>query len=103
MKKVLFIDQDGTIIIEPEDEKLDSIQKLEFLPGAITYLSRIANEMDYELVIVTNQDGLGTAALPDENFFPAHNKMLQILKNEGVTFREICIDRTYPEDKADTR
>jgi len=103
MKKVLFIDQDGTIIVEPEDEKLDSIEKLEFLPGAISYLSRIANELDYELVIVTNQDGLGTASLPDENFFPAHNKMLSILKSEGVVFREVCIDRTYPEEKAPTR
>lgn len=103
MKKILFIDQDGTIITEPEDEKLDSIEKLEFLPGAITYLGKIANEMDYELVLVTNQDGLGTPYLPEEKFFPAHNKMLSILKNEGIVFREICIDRTFPEAKAPTR
>ncbi len=103
MKKILFIDQDGTIIIEPEDEKLDSFEKLQFLPGAITHLSRIAKEMDYELVIVTNQDGLGLPYLSDADFFPPHNKMLEILKGEGVVFREVCIDRSFPEDKADTR
>lgn len=103
MKKILFIDQDGTIIIEPEDEKLDSFEKLKFLPGAISYLSRIAKEMDYELVIVTNQDGLGTDYLPEESFFPPHHKMLEILRGEGVEFREVCIDRHFPEDNSDTR
>ena len=87
MKKVLFIDRDGTIIDEPEDEQVDSFEKFSFLPSAISCLSRIAREMDYELVIVTNQDGLGTESFPEETFWPVHNKMLQILKGEGVVFR----------------
>ncbi|GIV32678.1 MAG: histidine biosynthesis bifunctional protein HisB [Chitinophagales bacterium] len=103
MKKLLFIDQDGTLILEPEDEKLDSFEKLRFLPGVITYLSRIATELDYDLVLVTNQDGLGTEYLTEEAFFPPHNKMLEILKGEGVIFREICIDRHFPEDQCDCR
>ncbi|HXH20151.1 MAG TPA: bifunctional histidinol-phosphatase/imidazoleglycerol-phosphate dehydratase HisB [Chitinophagales bacterium] len=103
MKKILFIDQDGTIVIEPEDEKLDSFEKLRFLPGAISCLSRIARELNFEFVMVTNQDGLGTAHFPEDEFFPFHGKMLEILKGEGVEFREVCIDRTFPDDKADTR
>ena len=84
MKKVLFIDRDGTIITEPEDEQVDSFEKLTFLPGAITCLSKIAKETDFELVMVTNQDGLGTALHPEENFWPVQNKILEILKGEGV-------------------
>lgn len=103
MKKILFIDQDGTIIIEPEDERLNSFEKLKFLPGAITNLSRIAKELDYEFVMVTNQDGLGTHHMPEETFFPFHNKMLEILRGEGVVFREVCIDRHFPEDNSDMR
>ncbi len=103
MKKILFIDQDGTLILEPEDEKLDNYQKLRFLPGAINYLGRIAEELDYEFVIVTNQDGLGTDYMPDETFFPVHNQMLEILKSQGINFREVCIDRHFPEDNSDTR
>jgi len=103
MKKVLFIDRDGTIITEPEDEQVDSFEKLEFLPGAISCLSGIIRETDYELVMVTNQDGLGTEAFPEEDFWPVHNKMLQILKSEGVIFSEIFIDRTLPSQKAPTR
>ena len=103
MKKVLFIDRDGTIISEPEDEQVDSFEKLIFLPGAISCLSKIAKETDYELVMVTNQDGLGTELLPEEKFWPVHNKMLQILKGEGVVFAEIFIDRTFPSDNAPTR
>ena len=91
MKKVLFIDRDGTIITEPEDEQVDSIEKFRFMPGAISGLAGIARETDYEMVIVTNQDGLGTAAFPEETFWPSHNKMLQILKDEGVEFAEIFI------------
>ena len=94
MKKILFIDRDGTIISEPDDEQVDSFEKLDFLPGAITALSKIATEMDYELVMVTNQDGLGTESFPEETFWPVHNKMLQILKGEGVVFNEIFIDRS---------
>jgi imidazoleglycerol-phosphate dehydratase/histidinol-phosphatase len=103
MKKVLFIDRDGTIISEPADEQVDSFEKLRFLPGAITNLSRIAAETDYELVMVTNQDGLGTESFPEKTFWPVHNKMLEILKDEGVRFSEIFIDRSFPADNAPTR
>lgn len=103
MKKVLFIDRDGTILIEPQDEQIDSFAKLTFLPGAITSLSRIARETDYELVMVTNQDGLGTPSFPEETFWPVQNKMLEILRGEGVEFSEIFIDRTQPRENAPTR
>jgi imidazoleglycerol-phosphate dehydratase/histidinol-phosphatase len=103
MKKVLFIDRDGTIVIEPEDEQVDSFGKLTFLPGVITSLSKIARETDFELVMVTNQDGLGTGSYPEETFWPVHNKMLEILKGEGVVFDEIFIDKTMPSQNAPTR
>jgi imidazoleglycerol-phosphate dehydratase / histidinol-phosphatase len=103
MKKVLFIDRDGTIIAEPEDEQVDSFEKLTFLPGAISCLSKIARETDFELVMVTNQDGLGTSSYPENTFWPVQNKMLEILKGEGVVFSEIFIDRTIPSQKAPTR
>ena len=103
MKKVLFIDRDGTIIGEPEDEQVDSFKKLTFLPGAISCLSRIAKETDFELVMVTNQDGLGTESFPENAFWPVQNKILEILKGEGVIFAEIFIDRTTPLQKAPTR
>ncbi|WP_338394670.1 bifunctional histidinol-phosphatase/imidazoleglycerol-phosphate dehydratase HisB [Fulvitalea axinellae] len=104
MKKALFIDRDGTIIVEPvTDQQVDSLEKLEFLPKAISNLRKIAEEMDYELVMVTNQDGLGTDSFPEDTFWPAHDKMLRTLENEGVVFDEICIDRSFPEDNAPTR
>jgi imidazoleglycerol-phosphate dehydratase/histidinol-phosphatase len=103
MKKVLFIDRDGTLIEEPADEQVDSFEKLRFIPGAITWLSRIATELDYELVMVTNQDGLGTSSFPEETFWPVHKKVIEILKGENVIFSEIFIDRTFPEDNAPTR
>ena len=103
MKKVLFIDRDGTIIAEPEDEQVDSFEKLTFLPGVISCLSKIAKETDFELVMVTNQDGLGTDTFPEDTFWPVQNKILEILKGEGVTFAEIFIDRTTPSQKAPTR
>lgn len=103
MKKVLFIDRDSTILEEPANGLADSVEDFRFLPGAITALSRIARETDYELVMVTNQDGLGTDSFPEEMFWPSHNKMLQILKGEGVEFAEIFIDRTFPEDNSPTR
>jgi imidazoleglycerol-phosphate dehydratase/histidinol-phosphatase len=103
MKKVLFIDRDGTIIAEPEDEQVDSFEKMAFLPGAITCLSKIAKETDFELVMVTNQDGLGTESFPEDTFWPVQNKMLEILRGEGVVFSEIFIDRSLPSDKAPTR
>jgi imidazoleglycerol-phosphate dehydratase / histidinol-phosphatase len=103
MKKVLFIDRDGTIIEEPADEQVDSFEKMVFLPGAITALSGIARETGFELVMVTNQDGLGTGSFPEEEFWPVHNKVLQVLKGEGVIFREVFIDRSLPHDNLPTR
>jgi imidazoleglycerol-phosphate dehydratase/histidinol-phosphatase len=104
MKKVLFIDRDGTIIVEPPlDFQVDSLEKLAFLPGAITNLSKIAKELDYELVMVTNQDGLGTSSFPEETFWPAHQKMLDILAGEGIVFEEQHIDRTFEADQQPTR
>jgi len=104
MKKVLFIDRDGTIIIEPaSDHQVDSLEKLEFLPGAISNLRKIAEQLDYALVMVTNQDGLGTDSFPEDTFWPAHEKMLKTLANEGVVFDEICIDRTFEHENAPTR
>lgn len=103
MKKVLFIDRDGTLIEEPEDEQIDSLEKLNFIPGAICSLARIARELDFELVMVTNQDGLGSSSFPEETFWPAHNKMLRTLEGEGVKFREIFIDRSFPGGNAPTR
>ncbi len=103
-KKVLFIDRDGTIIFEPIiDEQVDSLEKLEFLPKAISNLRRLAEETDYELVMVTNQDGLGTDSFPEDTFWPAHNKMMKTLAGENIHFAEVLIDRTYPADNAPTR
>jgi imidazoleglycerol-phosphate dehydratase/histidinol-phosphatase len=104
MKKVLFIDRDGTLIVEPPtDFQVDSLEKLEFLPGVFHFLSKIVKEFDYKLVIITNQDGLGTAAFPEETFWPAQNKMLKAFENEGILFDDILIDRSFPEDNAPTR
>lgn len=103
MKRVLFIDRDGTIIEEPEDFQVDSFAKLRFLPGAIKYLARIAAELDIELVMVTNQDGLGTDSLPEADFWPVQNFVVQTLAGEGVCFAEICIDRSFPHENAPTR
>ncbi len=103
-KKVLFIDRDGTLIIEPPvDFQVDSLEKLEFYPGVFQNLSKIAAQLDYELVMVTNQDGLGTASFPEETFWPAQNKMLKTLENEGITFEAIHVDRSFPEENAPTR
>ncbi|NND11787.1 MAG: histidinol-phosphatase, partial [Flavobacteriaceae bacterium] len=103
-KKVLFIDRDGTLVIEPPiDYQLDSLEKLEFYPRVFQYLSKITNELDYKLVMVTNQDGLGTDSFPEETFWPAHNKMLKALENESIVFDDILIDRSMPEDNAPTR
>ena len=104
MKKLLFIDRDGTIIVEPKDtEQVDSLERLDFLPGAIVNLHKICQETDFELVMVTNQDGLGTPSFPEDTFWPAHNKMLSILEGEGIIFKEIVIDKTFPEEQAPTR
>lgn len=104
MKKVLFIDRDGTIIVEPPtDFQVDSLEKLEFLPKAISNLRKIAEETDYELVMVTNQDGLGTSSFPEDTFWPAQNKMLKTLEGENIQFTEIHVDRSFPEDNLPTR
>ena len=103
MKKVLFIDRDGTLALEPTDFQLDAMDKLEFYPGVFQYLGRIAKEMDFELVMVTNQDGLGTASFPEETFWPTHDFLLTSLKNEGVVFDQVFIDKSMPEDNAPTR
>ena len=103
MKKILFIDRDGTLNIEPEDEQVDSFAKLKFYPRALYYLSKIARELDFELVMVTNQDGLGTPSNPEENFWPVHNFMIDTFANEGVVFSEVVIDRTFAKDNAPTR
>ncbi len=104
MKKALFIDRDGTIIEEPQpSQQVDSFEKLMFLPKAITNLAKIAKESEYELVMVTNQDGLGTDSFPEDTFWPAHNKMLDILATEGIVFDDIVIDRTFEQENAPTR
>lgn len=103
MKKVLFIDRDGTMVLEPHDYQLDSFEKLEFYPQAFQFLGKIAKELDYELVMVTNQDGLGTASHPEENFWPVHNLVMKAFENEGVVFSEVLIDKTFPHENAPTR
>ena len=103
MKKVLFIDRDGTIVLEPENLQLDSLDKLEFYPKAFQYLAKIANELHYELAMVTNQDGLGTDSFPEDTFWPTQNFILKAFENEGVVFDEIFVDRSFPEENAPTR
>ena len=103
-KKVFFIDRDGTIVIEPPvDYQLDAFEKLEFYPKAIRNLYFIRQKLDFEFAMVTNQDGLGTPSFPEDTFWPVHNLVLNTLRNEGVTFDEIFIDRSFPEDNAPTR
>ncbi len=104
MKKILFIDRDGTLVIEPPiDFQLDSLEKLEFYPGVFQGLGKIAKELDYMFVMVTNQDGLGTDAFPETTFQPAHSKILQAFENEGIKFDAIHIDRSFPHENAPTR
>lgn len=103
MKKVLFIDRDGTLILEPPDEQIDSLEKLEFYPGVFTWLSKIAAETDFELVVVTNQDGLGTSSFPEETFWPAQNKMMKALENEGIKFSKVFIDKSFARENKPTR
>ena len=102
MKKALFIDRDGTIVAEPADQQIDSLGKLEFVPGAISALKALAG-LDFELVLASNQDGLGTDAFPEAAFLPAHEKMLSTLRGEGVEFADQLIDRTFEHDGAPTR
>jgi len=103
MKKVLFIDRDGTLALEPEGYQLDSFDKLVFYPEVFTYLGKIARELDFELVLITNQDGLGTDSFPEDTFWPVQHFIIQAFKNEGVIFNDICIDKSFPEDNAPTR
>src|SRR4051812_2116009 len=103
-KKCLFIDRDGTIIKEPPVTfQVDKLEQLEFLPGVIRNLYNIASELDYELVMVTNQDGLGTKSYPEESFNAVQNKMLDILNSEGITFKAIHIDRSFEHENKSTR
>ncbi len=104
MKRILFIDRDGTLINEaPPTYQIDSFDKLEFYPNMFQYLNRIAKELDYELVMVTNQDGLGTAAFPEETFWPVHNFIMKSLENEGIHFSKVFIDKSYPHENLPTR
>lgn len=103
MKKALFIDRDGTILQEPEDEQIDSFEKFHFVPGVISALSFLRQHTDFEFVMVSNQDGLGTDTYPEPDFWPTHNLMLETLKGEGIEFDNILIDRSFPEDKLPTR
>ena len=104
MKKVLFIDRDGTLVLEPPvDYQLDSLEKLEYFPKVFQYLAKIALELDYELVMITNQDGLGTPSFPENTFWPAQNKIITAFEKEGVVFSEVLIDKTFPHENADTR
>lgn len=104
MKKLLFLDRDGCIIQEPQpDQQVDSLEKLEFIPGVIHALIRIVRELDFQLVMVTNQDGLGTDSFPEHTFWPAHHKMIKTLENEGVFFDKVCIDRSFKYENLSTR
>ena len=103
MKKILFIDRDGTIINEPKDFQVDSFEKLEFKTSVLKYLSKISEELDFDLVMVTNQDGLGTKSFPEKDFLPIQNFIIKTLENEGIYFKEILIDRTFPDENANTR
>jgi len=103
MKRVLFIDRDGTLIKEPADEQIDTFEKLEFYPKVFQYLSKIAKELDFEIVMITNQDGLGTAVYPENTFWPVHNFVLKTFEAENIVFKEQFIDRTFAKDNAPTR
>ncbi len=101
--RILFIDRDGTIIKETADEQIDAFEKMIFYPKAFTFLGKIAKELDYKLVMITNQDGLGTDAFPEETFWPVHNFILKSFENEGVVFDKVFLDRTFPHENANTR
>lgn len=102
-KKILFIDRDGTIVLEPNNYQLDSLEKLEFYPNVFQYLGKIAKEMDFELVLVTNQDGLGTNSFPENDFWPTQNFIINAFANEGIVFDEIFIDSSLPEENSPNR
>jgi imidazoleglycerol-phosphate dehydratase / histidinol-phosphatase len=103
MKKVLFIDRDGTLVREPKHYEVKAFDQLEFYPYMFQYMGRIAAEFDYELVMVSNQDGLGSPTFTEEAFFTIHNFIMKCLENEGIHFTKVHIDRTFPYEKAGTR
>jgi imidazoleglycerol-phosphate dehydratase / histidinol-phosphatase len=103
MNKLLFIDRDGTLIIEPDDQQIDSLEKLEFVPGVFRALGKIAASGAFELIMVTNQDGMGTKSFPEDTFWPAHQKMIHALSNEEITFKAVHIDRSMPSENKLTR
>ncbi len=103
MRKILFIDRDGTLILEPEDYQIDQIEKLVFCPGVFKYLGKIAEWLNYELVMVSNQDGLGTASYPEETYTPIQNLIMRTLESEGIKFSKVHIDKSFPEENLDTR
>jgi len=104
MKKILFLDRDGTLVVEPEiDKQLDSFEKLSFFPGVFNYLNKIVNELDYDLVMVTNQDGLGTDSFPEETFWPIQNFIINSFKNEDVKFFKIHIDKSFENENSNYR
>ena len=102
-QKILFIDRDGTLVREPSDYQLDGLDKLEFYPGVFYYLSKISRELDFELAMVTNQDGLGTDGFPEDTFWPCQNFILKAFENEGILFQDILIDRSFPHENLETR
>ena len=102
LKKAIFVDRDGTILVEPADEQVDSLEKMEFVPGCISGLAAL-KKMGYEIVLATNQDGLGTPSFPEEDYLKVQEKMVRILAGEGVEFDDILVDRSFPEDNAPTR
>ena len=102
-QKVLFIDRDGTIIKEPLGYQVDAFEKVTFYPKAFTYLGKIAQELDYKLVMITNQDGLGSEVFPEDTFWPVHEFIIKSFENEGVVFDDVFIDKTFPHENAETR
>ena len=104
MKRVLFIDRDGTLVVEPPvDKQVDSLEKLEFVPKVFQSLAYVATRLDFEWVMVTNQDGMGTPSFPAENFWTVQRKIIQAFANEGIRFDEVCIDSSFPEENLPTR
>lgn len=103
MQKILFLDRDGTLVLEPHDYQVDAFEKIEFYPRVFQYLGKIVRELDFELVMVTNQDGLGTESNPEENFWGPHNLIMKAFANEGIEFKEVIIDKTFAHENAPTR
>jgi imidazoleglycerol-phosphate dehydratase/histidinol-phosphatase len=103
MQKILFLDRDGTLVLEPHDYQVDAFDKIEFYPRVFQYLGKIVRELDFELVMVTNQDGMGTEAYPEEHFWGPHNLIMKAFSNEGIEFKEVIIDKTFAHENAPTR